>query len=427
MGLAFDDPRASAPAQFLTDLQHDLQTLSDPVAKEGRVDHFLAAVAQAGGAPLRQDGDLFFLYRLNAGAGEQAVALAGDFNGWQPSDAMVSVQGTSLWVAQRHFADSDRHQYKFVINPAGQPNWITDPLNPWVQWDTIQTNGLGQFNSVVTMPVHPLTEPATRREHFASQVEGNMRDVFIFLPHQYFEGGTRFSVIYNHDGNEAITRGHFDQVLQNALDDGTVLPAMLVGVALNDQAQRNDEYTMSLDPAHPDVTQHPRGALYQRLLADELVPFIDAHFRTQADAAHRVVAGQSLGGLISYYVAYQRPSVFGLVAGQSSSFFWNSNEIINTYGNGAKLALKAYVDSGTGSGQPGDDDNLACTSQMWETLETKGYPEMHVRVDGAQHDWGAWHDRYPCILWDFFASSIAVEPTLCKPIATARGLTQAEN
>jgi len=385
-----DDPRLGAPYALLTALQQDLPAAAD---KEARVDDFLAEVEAEGGAPLRDGTEVYFLYR-----GSGTASVSGDWNGWRsPGDAMLAVQGTRLQVVKERFGDGERHLYKIVVDG----NYLEDPLDPWVVWDGIDPGaGLGAFNGVVTMGHHALTEGVTHRETFSSFIEGNTRDVFVHLPPQYFATDDRLPSLYNQDGREALTKGQFDARVQAAIDDATATPLVLVTVALDDQNQRGDEYVWDLDAANTDVAPDPRGDAYVRLLADELVPFIDSHYRTLADPADRAVAGQSLGGLISAYAAYQRPEVFGQAACQSGSLFWNSNEMIQKVESGAVVPVRWYLDSGTGSG--GSDDNYPVTEQMWQALDARGYVETHVTEPGGTHDWPHWSGRYANIPRTFF-------------------------
>ena len=47
------------------------------------------------------------------------------------------------------------------------------------------------------------------------------------------------------------------------------------------------------------------------MLVDELVPYIDSHFRTVADRKHRAMAGLSMGGMETHAITLARPGVFG--------------------------------------------------------------------------------------------------------------------
>jgi enterochelin esterase-like enzyme len=53
---------------------------------------------------------------------------------------------------------------------------------------------------------------------------------------------------------------------------------------------------------------------YMDYLCDEVVPFVDAHYPTRADRAHRGLAGKSSGGYGAMVVPMLRPDVFGALA-----------------------------------------------------------------------------------------------------------------
>src|SRR4030095_10515285 len=63
------------------------------------------------------------------------------------------------------------------------------------------------------------------------------------------------------------------------------------------------------------------GELYVDFLAKTLKPYIDKNYRTKKDAANTLIAGSSMGGLISMYAVIKYPKTFGK-AGVFSPAFW---------------------------------------------------------------------------------------------------------
>ena len=53
---------------------------------------------------------------------------------------------------------------------------------------------------------------------------------------------------------------------------------------------------------------------YHTYLCDEIVPFVDAHYRRSTDAAHRGIAGKSSGGYGAMVTPMLRPDLFGGLA-----------------------------------------------------------------------------------------------------------------
>ena len=58
----------------------------------------------------------------------------------------------------------------------------------------------------------------------------------------------------------------------------------------------------------------PGTGRYHTYLCDELVPFVDAHYRTMPKAAHRGIAGKSSGGFGAMITPMLRPDLFGGMA-----------------------------------------------------------------------------------------------------------------
>ena len=58
----------------------------------------------------------------------------------------------------------------------------------------------------------------------------------------------------------------------------------------------------------------PGTGRYHSYLCDEVVPFVDARYRTLAEAAHRGIAGKSSGGFGAMITPMLRPDLFGGLA-----------------------------------------------------------------------------------------------------------------
>src|SRR3569833_227585 len=53
---------------------------------------------------------------------------------------------------------------------------------------------------------------------------------------------------------------------------------------------------------------------FQTVLVDELVPYIDANYRTLADPSNRAMAGLSMGGMETHSITLNKPGVFDYYA-----------------------------------------------------------------------------------------------------------------
>jgi S-formylglutathione hydrolase FrmB len=83
---------------------------------------------------------------------------------------------------------------------------------------------------------------------------------------------------------------------------------------------------------------------YHTYLCDEVVPFVDAQYRTLADAAHRGIAGKSSGGYGAMVTPMLRPDLFGGLATHAGDALFE-----NCYLPDFREAARALRDSYDGS------------------------------------------------------------------------------
>lgn len=348
------------------------------------VDAFLADVAASGGTPLTRAGsdDVVFVVR---GEPEAEWSVSGSWNDWTPGVLTMSRVGTSdLFAATTALSQAQRFEYKLVDGPT----YLEDKLAKNVAWDGIDHQDVGELNGVV----RPENGDPTKGRLVAwrgvqSKTLGNARDVFVYLPAAYDAPSCpRLPAIDFHDGNESVARVPFQESADLAYAATPDASAVLVFVALADQNDRMAEYTFG-----PDT----KGDAYVTFLRDELHPLEDARLRLCPKARDRGLAGASLGGLISFYGAFQAPDTFGFVGSQSGSFFWEDNAMVTRAGADPVLPLRIYLDNGC------PDDNCDETQAVYDALMKKAYDVEHIIEPGGVHDWAYWQKRLPGLLTFF--------------------------
>jgi len=108
--------------------------------------------------------------------------------------------------------------------------------------------------------------------------------------------------------------------------------------------------------------------------------------------ADTAVMGSSLGGVVSFYLAWQWPDVFGKIACLSSTFTYR-DDLLERISTEPKRKIRIYLDSGW----PGD--NYEATRSMRDRLIWKGYEAgselFYLAFPEAKHDENAWAARSP--------------------------------
>lgn len=247
---------------------------------------------------------------------------------------------------------------------------------------------------------------------FHSAEEGSILDVItldskilerqhmlrVYLPAGYDENTCRtFPVMYMQDGRNLF----FPQEAFQGQDWGvegklTLLDRMnaieqmiVVGIY---SANREQDY---ISPGYES---------YGRSVVEEIKPYIDSHFRTRTGPQATGVMGSSLGGVVSFYMGWQWPEVFGNVGCLSTTFTHKDNLVERVFAE-PRRDVRFYIDTGW----PGD--NYEVGFAMAVALAERGYDYGHdflyFAFPSAEHSERDWGQRLH-IPFQFFASIPAV-------------------
>jgi predicted alpha/beta superfamily hydrolase len=226
------------------------------------------------------------------------------------------------------------------------------------------------------------------------------RDVQVYLPPGYEKETSRhYPVLYLQDGQnvfdgkEAGMEWQVDEAAESLIAAGKIEPVLVVAVA-NTEARR-DEYT----PTPVEGRGSGKAGLYGRFLIEELKPFIDKTYRTRTDAASTALGGASHGGLVSLWLALERPKVFGHALVLSPSAMWDDEVIVKRVAAlPAKLPVKIWLDVGLLEGEP----FVASTRHLRDALVEKGWKVGkdlgYLEQEDGQHDEISWASRVPEML-----------------------------
>ena len=222
----------------------------------------------------------------------------------------------------------------------------------------------------------------------------NRRGVDVYLPASYNAGRRRYPAVYMQDGQNlsdpAIAFGGNTWRLDEGLAWLAERGVEPIVVGIHNTPGRLAEYSPFADAKHGGGD----GDRYARFLIDTVKPRIDASFRTRKDRDSTVVAGSSMGGLISLYAFFRRPSPFGRAAVLSPSIWFGRRGILPFVERARMTKGRLYIDVGTAEGQ----DTLENARAMNRLLRKKGYRKdtlWYLESEGAQHRESDWAWRWP--------------------------------
>ncbi|NVM62891.1 alpha-glucosidase [Mucilaginibacter sp. SG538B] len=327
--------------------------------------------------------------------------LAGNFNGWNPAD--------KTWELVKN------NKGNYTLNkelPAGIIHFKVTRGN----WNTVECDATGKAIENRTLKIQGDTtvrldiagwqdnfaqpekkHTATERVHVISeQFEmpqlGRQRRVWIYLPAGYEADKKKYPVIYMHDGQnlfDEYTSSYGEWGIDELMDRIPVQQeSIIVGI------DHGGEYRITEYDPYNSKYGEGRGDDYVQFLIKELKPYIDAHYRTQTDAAHTTIAGSSMGGLISMYAALKYPGVFGN-AGVFSPAFWIAPQI---YDQAQQAAINKNSRFYFVCGDAESASMVADMQKMANLLKSRGVKPENAPVTvikGASHNEKQWNGDWP--------------------------------
>jgi len=131
----------------------------------------------------------------------------------------------------------------------------------------------------------------------------------------------------------------------------------------------------------------PGYTAYGESLIGEVKPRIDREFRTMPEPERTGVIGSSLGGVVSFFLAWEWPEVFGGAACLSSTF-GHQDDLLERVMSEEKRHARFYLDSGW------PEDNYEVTVAMAMALVSRGWVYgrdlLHFAFPLAEHDERSW-------------------------------------
>jgi enterochelin esterase-like enzyme len=151
---------------------------------------------------------------------------------------------------------------------------------------------------------------------FSSTSTGVQRRAFVYTPPGYdADRKGRYPVLYlqhgwGEDENAWSNQGRANLILDNLIAGGKIRPFLVVMTyGMTNEIKFGGLRNFDITP-------------FQTVLVGELIPYVDAHFRTIPDQPHRAMAGLSMGGMETRMITLANLDVFshiGLFSGGSIS------------------------------------------------------------------------------------------------------------
>lgn len=253
---------------------------------------------------------------------------------------------------------------------------------------------------------------------------GTKRLLRVCLPLAYESSLDEFDVLYMHDGQNLFDhKTAFGGCSWNAAEtawqlerEGDIRPVIIVGLD-NEGQRRFDDYSpwkcqFTVPNLLPE-TCGGDGELYGRFFAEELRDFVDSRYRTKKSRMHTAVAGSSMGGLISAYLAAAYPETYGMAGIFSLASWFHESDFLEYLQNAKSNEGQKYFIRVGGNESPEIPEFNMPQLYIDSTLHyLRGLLKKEVSIDsinidiaaGAGHNEKQWSSQMPELLRYFFGA-----------------------
>jgi enterochelin esterase-like enzyme len=248
-----------------------------------------------------------------------------------------------VWTGDSNPQDEGFHYYQLWVDGAAVP----DP-------SSLYFYGASRWGSGIEIPAKDqdfyalknVIHGQLRENQYFSKSTNVVRRCFVYTPPDYDKNITkRYPVLYlQHGMGENETgwgnQGHANLIMDNLIAEGKAKSFIIVmdnssvnfgGAPGGGRPAMAARQSGARDTAAAGgQNQQRRGgfgnfnfaAEFERILIDELIPFIDANYRTLTDQPHRAMAGLSMGGMQTRLITLAHLDLFshiGIFSGGSIS------------------------------------------------------------------------------------------------------------
>jgi enterochelin esterase family protein len=322
------------------------------------------------------------------------------------------------WVGVSNPQDEGFHYYQIIVDGAQVP----DP-------GSLFFYGASRWGSGIEIPakdedfyaLKSVPHGQLREILFPSKTSSTPIRAYVYTPPDYDKNPSkRYPVLYlQHGAGEDETgwgnQGHAGLIMDNLIAEGKAKPFIIVmangggiggpgggpgrapAIVLGGAAPSGPPPAAppSAGPSAPAAAPGAPGArgpggpggrvfnfsVFEHLLLDELIPYVDANFRTIADQPHRAMAGLSMGGMQTRTITMAHLDKFayiGIFSGGSIAPADIAN--VASFKKTEKLVFVSY----------GGRENGAAGKANVEALKQAGIDSVYYESPQTAHEWESW-------------------------------------
>jgi enterochelin esterase family protein len=222
---------------------------------------------------------------------------------------------TGIWSVTSPPLEASIHLYFFTVD--GLP--IADPINPRIKLRTRTSASLVEVpgDPAPVWQIQDVPHGSVDWNWQHSAAYDDTHEFFVYLPPGYERGNARYPVLYlvHGSGDTAIgwtLAGAANVILDNLIAQKKATPMIVV-------MPFNGGNAAARPPAAGNGGRGGNGSAFEDYMLKELMPLVDAKYRTAPGRKNRAMAGLSAGGAATYNIGLKHLEIFSQLGMFSSA------------------------------------------------------------------------------------------------------------
>lgn len=320
-----------------------------------------------------------------------------EFGTWDAPGVANLVKGENgVWEFTTPVLPPELYMYSFAVDSLR----MMDPANVYMNRDVATVTNIFLVDEPESRAhlyrVNDVPHGTVSRVWYNSPGLEKNRRMTIYTPPGYEDSADSYPVFYllhgaGGDEEAWINLGRTAQILDNLIAQGKAEPMIVVMTNGNPtQEAAPGESSQGFIAPGMDVSRMNAGEFETSF--PDVVNYVDKHYRTKADKAHRAIAGLSMGGFHSLHTSKLYPDLFDYVGLFSAAIFpFEGRDSAPVYQDfEGKLATQFEKQPKLYWIAIGDKDFLYNDNVKFrQLLDEKGYPYVYYETPEG-HIWKNW-------------------------------------
>lgn len=241
------------------------------------------------------------------------VRLYGSWMADYSSSVNMMKDTAGVWTLSIRKPSPELYTYHFIVDGLV----VNDPRNVFMQRDGTR------YLSVLLVPGEETENYYEATQHgnlskvwYDSPTIGTNRRMFVYTPYGYETSGEDYPVLYllhggGGDEDAWSTMGRARQILDNLIEKGLAKP--MICVMPNGNPGQQAARTQLIEEKTYERNDPAFANLYVKSLVNDIIPYIENHYRVIAKPEARAVSGLSMGGGHTLAVTNLFPGTFDYI------------------------------------------------------------------------------------------------------------------